>query len=109
LGEGVFINSNTKIVCSKGVKIGAGSKISWDVEICDTDYHQIIREESVASAPIEIGHRVLVGRRSMIMKGVKIGDGSVVDAGAIVTRGVPAKSLAAGIPARVIRENIAWA
>jgi acetyltransferase-like isoleucine patch superfamily enzyme len=44
----------------------------------------------------------------MILKGVKIGDGSAIAAGAIVTRDVPPKCLAAGIPARVIKENIEW-
>ena len=60
------------------------------------------------TAPIEIGSNVLIGRRSMIMKGVKIGDGSVIAAGSVVTRDVPAKCLAAGVPARVIRQDIQW-
>jgi acetyltransferase-like isoleucine patch superfamily enzyme len=59
-------------------------------------------------APIEIGRHVLVGRRSMVMKGVTIGDGAVIAAGAVVTRNVSARSLAAGIPARVIKQDIDW-
>jgi acetyltransferase-like isoleucine patch superfamily enzyme len=108
LGDNVYINSNSTILCSKNVKIGDGTKISWDVEISDTDLHRIIRPDSVMASPIEIGTNVLVGRRSMIMKGVKIGDGSVIAAGSIVTRNVPEKCLAAGIPAKVIKQNIQW-
>jgi acetyltransferase-like isoleucine patch superfamily enzyme len=104
----VYINSNSTIVCGSNIKIGSGTLISWDVEICDVDFHRIIREDSVTRQPIEIGQHVLVGRQSMIMKGVKIGDGSVVAAGSIVTRSAPERSLIAGVPARVIKKDIEW-
>jgi acetyltransferase-like isoleucine patch superfamily enzyme len=107
-GDGVFVNCDTSILCGKRIKIGDRTELSWGVEVCDTDHHRIIREGSAESAPIEIGRGVLVGRRSMIMKGVSVGDGAVVAAGAVVTRDVPAASLAAGVPARVIKQNIQW-
>ena len=44
----------------------------------------------------------------MIMKGVTIGDGAIIAAGAIVTKDVPAKSIAAGIPAKIIKKDIEW-
>ncbi len=108
LGQRVYINSDSTIVCSNSIKIGDNVAISWNVEICDYDFHRIIREDSVKVAPIDIGSNVLVGRRSMIMKGVKIGDGSVIAAGSVVTRDVPSECLVAGIPARVIKQNIQW-
>jgi len=108
LGDRVFINSNSTVVCGSNIKIGDGSLISWDVEICDIDSHRVIREDSVIKKPIEIGQNVLVGRRAMIMKGVKIGDGSLVAAGSVVTRSAPDKSLIAGVPARVIKREIEW-
>ncbi len=107
-GHRVYINSDSTIVCANSIKIGDNVAISWNVEICDYDFHRIIREDSVQFAPIEIGSNVLVGRRSMIMKGVKIGDGSVIAAGSVVTRDVPAKCLVAGIPARIIKQDIQW-
>ena len=106
MGE-VYINSNVTILCSNNIKIGDNTIIGWDTEICDTDYHRA-GKGSIISAPIEIGNHVFIGRHAMIMKGVKIGDDSVVAAGAIVTRDVPNKCLVAGIPARVIKENIEW-
>ena len=108
IGSNVFINSNAVIICSKSIKIGDDTGIGWNTEICDTDYHQVLHEGSVLSAPIEIGNRVYIGRRILVMKGVKIGDGAVIGAGAVVTRDVPARCLAAGVPARVIKESIEW-
>jgi acetyltransferase-like isoleucine patch superfamily enzyme len=108
LGNNAYINGDSSILCATNIKIGENTTLSWDVEVSDTDHHRIIRDGSVTAAPIEIGNKVLIGRRSMVMKGVKIGDGAVIAAGAIVTRDVPSACLAAGVPARVIREKIDW-
>ena len=48
------------------------------------------------------------GQNAMILKGVKIGTGSVVAAGSVVTHDIPDNSLAAGCPAKVIRQNVSW-
>ena len=120
IGDGVFINSDTKLLCSKSIKIGNGSVIAWDVEIRDTDYHRIIGEGEKPSEvikpvshvwtgrPIEIGNHVWIGSRATINKGVRIGDGSVVATGTIVAKDVPDNCLVAGVPGKVIRENVRW-
>ena len=58
--------------------------------------------------PVVIGNHVWIAAGAMILKGVTIGDGAVIAAGAVVTKDVPAYCLAAGVPARVIRENVLW-
>jgi acetyltransferase-like isoleucine patch superfamily enzyme len=108
LGDDVYINSGSTLICSDHITIGDGVRISWNVEICDADFHRIVRDDSVISKPIEIGQKVLIGRRAMIMKGVKIGSGCVVAAGAIVTKDVPEKCLVAGVPARIVKREIKW-
>ena len=49
-----------------------------------------------------------IGQGATILKGVTIGDGAIIAAGAIVTKDVAAKTVVAGIPAKVVRENVNW-
>ena len=74
--------------------------------IRDNDSHQILG--SNGTQPITIGNHVWIGTRAMILKGVTIGDGSVIAAGSIVTHDVPPNSLVAGVPAVVKKQNIIW-
>ena len=55
-------------------------------------------------APVEIGRNAFIGDRAIILKGVTIGADAVVGAGSVVTADIPAGVVAAGIPARVVRE-----
>ena len=106
LGQG-YINSNVTIDCFDAITIGNGVAISKGVTIRDSDNHSINGNEKV-SAPIVIGDNVWIGLDAIILKGVNIGKGSVVAAGAVVTRDVPEKVLVGGVPARILRENISW-
>ena len=56
------------------------------------------------SLPIHIGNKVWIGANSVVLPGVTIGENSVIGAGSIVTRDIPANVIAAGNPCRVIRE-----
>jgi acetyltransferase-like isoleucine patch superfamily enzyme len=106
--EDVFINSDSSIVCCKHVKIGKGTTIGCDVEILDSDFHRLVRENFEMSKPITIGSHVWIGNRAMILKGVTIGSGSVVAAGAVVTKNVPENTLVGGVPAKIIKKDIHW-
>ena len=77
--------------------------------IVDTDYHSVEvdrRQQGsvVKSRPVVIGHNVWVAGRATVLKGVTIGDDSVVGFGAVVTTDVPAGVVVAGNPARVVRK-----
>jgi|SRR5579884_7521 len=104
--DDVFINWETRIIAWERISIGAGTWISWNVLLLDCDWHQI--DGKLRSAPIEIGKHVLIGAHAIVLKGVRIGDGAVVAAGAVVTRDVPAGTLVAGNPATVRRSGVTW-
>jgi acetyltransferase-like isoleucine patch superfamily enzyme/coenzyme F420-reducing hydrogenase beta subunit len=107
LGDG-FCNMGAQIVCGKRVTIGKKCYIARDVIIRDYDGHRLLSNGNEISKEISIGNNVWIGTRSIILKGVSIGDGAVIAAGSVVTKDVPARCLAAGIPAKVIRQDIDW-
>ena len=106
-GKG-FINENVQITCGDRIEIGDGCFIGRDVVIRSYDAHKLNKEGYRVSAPIVIGRHVWIGQRAMILKGVTIGDGAVIAAGAVVTKDVPAHSIVAGVPAKIVDENVEW-
>lgn len=107
LGTG-YANYNCKIQCFNSITIGDDVCIAEGVVIRDSDNHHIDREDYKMSAPIQIGNHVWIGMNAVILKGVTIGDGAVIAAGAVVTRDVPAKAMVGGVPAKIIKENVEW-
>ena len=101
------MNNHGTLECLQEITIGHDVLIAPRVVIRDSDLHTIDPSKP-QNAPIYIGDKVWIGDGAKIMKGVSIGAGTVVAAGAIVTRDVPARCLVAGVPAKIIRENIAW-
>jgi len=107
LGSG-YINRNVKIRCYQEITIGNNVAISENVSIWDSDAHSIIGNETEITQPIHIGNNVWIGTNVTILKGVNIGNGAIIAAGAVVTKDIPEGCLAAGVPAKVIKENVKW-
>ena len=103
IGNGTYLNRNTLIVANKLVNIGRDCRISWDVIIMDSDLHTIPGEE-YEPKPVIIEDNVWIGCRCIILKGVRIGTGAVVAAGAVVTKDVPPHTVVGGVPAKIIHE-----
>lgn len=57
---------------------------------------------------VNIGNKVWIATNAIILPGVTIGDGAIIAAGAVVTKDVPSRSMVAGVPAKVIKENVEW-
>lgn len=107
--NGGYCNQGVEISCVKKIIIGRNCVIGRNVVIRDFDGHDILFQDSISgAAEVEIGNHVWLGARAMIMKGVKIGSGSIVAAGAIVTKNVPPNTLVGGCPARILREDVSW-
>lgn len=103
-----YINGAT-IDCSQSIKIGSHCAIAYGAIIKDSDEHAILDEQgnkNEYTKPIVIGNKVWIGTNAIILKGVTIGDGAIIAAGAVVTHDVPSHTIVAGVPAKVIKENI---
>lgn len=107
IGSHTRLGDRTEIHCGHAVSIGKGCAISWDVVILDRDYHTLDADLEDCR-PVQIGDRVWIGCRALVLKGVTIGSGAVVAAGSVVTADVPAGALVGGNPARVIRASVSW-
>ena len=101
-----YANAGIQIRCSQRITIGNNAAIAKDVVIMDSDAHEIDYSGYVMKKPIFIEDDVWIGTRAMILKGVTVGKGSIVAAGAVVTKSVPPFSLVAGVPARVVKQNV---
>ncbi|MDB5893950.1 MAG: putative acetyltransferase [Rhodoferax sp.] len=107
-GGNGYASRNLNIECREHISIGAGTVISHDVVIRDTDSHELVGTGQAMTKPVVIGNHVWIGAKAMILKGVTIGDGAVIAAGAVVTGDVPARAVVGGVPARLLRSGVAW-
>lgn len=111
LERGSAIGARSIVNVESGVRLGAGTQVSWDAQILDTDFHRITAPDGSVrahTAPIVIGEHVLIGTGALILKGVTLGDGAVVAAGSVVTRSVGPGVVVGGNPAAPIGESASW-
>ncbi|MEU2563340.1 DapH/DapD/GlmU-related protein [Streptomyces longispororuber] len=104
-GKNVFVNQGCTFMDKGGIRIGNGVMIAPKVSLI-TGGHPLPlaeRREYLSFAPIVVEDDVWIGTAAVVLQGVTIGTGAVVAAGAVVTRDVPARSLVAGVPARVVK------
>lgn len=137
IGDDCVIGSDFRLYCKELINIGNHVLISWNVFISDYDAHSTHPDERLfelnyiqgtffpnfrkidrekvngvytpkySSIPVSIGDNVWIGANVIILKGVTIGSGSVIAAGSVVTKDIPANCVAAGNPAKVVKENLA--
>ncbi len=113
------------VLAEESVEIGSYCLISWNVGIADSDFHPIAAAQrkldamalapfykeapprpldSIRSKPVKIGNNVWIGMNAVVLKGVTIGDNSIVAAGSVVTKDVPANVIVAGNPAVIVKQ-----
>ncbi|MBO5478795.1 MAG: acyltransferase [Clostridia bacterium] len=113
IGNNVSINDNCFISCLNEIKIGDGVLCGENVFICDNFHGKNSIEEIDtipikralwSKGPITIGNNSWIGRNVCIMPNVTIGNNCVIGANAVVTHDIPHNSIAAGVPAKVIKK-----
>lgn len=105
VGKDVFINSGCCFQDQGGIEIGDGSLIGQQVVIATLNHSlDPADRQSMLPAKVVIGKNVWIGAHATILPGVTIGDNSVIGAGAVVNRNIPADSVAVGVPAKVVRK-----
>lgn len=114
IGPNAYFPSGCKIVSHGNhnyIHIGKDCMFSDNVHIWNSDTHQILNADNQIinpSKPITIEDHVWLGRGVSVVKGVRIGHDSVIGMGSLVTKNIPANSVAAGVPAQTIKKNTHW-
>lgn len=104
VGRNVFFNAGCHVQDQGGVFIGDNVLIGHNVVLATLDHNlDPSKRNIIHCAPIHIGNDVWIGSNATVTKGVTIGDGAIVAAGAVVTRDVPPRTIAGGVPAKVIK------
>ncbi len=110
LGENVWLGPNLVIYGHGGVEIGTDCLLSMNVAVLSSNHKTPDRNRHICwekdqLLPTRIGQDVWIGANAVILGGVTIGDGCVIGAGSVVTKDLPAYSIAVGVPAKVVRSR----
>lgn len=104
VGKNVFINAGCCFQDQGGIFVGDGVQIGHQVVLATLNHDLVpARRKNMFHAPIVIGNNVWIGAHATILAGVTLGENSVVAAGAVVTKDVPAGAVVAGVPAKIIK------
>ncbi|HMO12755.1 MAG TPA: acyltransferase [Pirellulaceae bacterium] len=107
IGNNNYFSNNISIVAVGSISIGCDCLIGNNALIVDSDFHGLAatqRRTKGESKPVSIGNNVWIGANVTILKGVSIGENSVIGAMSLVTGDVPPNSIFAGNPAKKIRD-----
>jgi len=121
IGKNVYIGEHSRVWSAENIVIGDHVLISHNVNVCDTNSHEIDHLERAANyskmlkeghptekgeiktKPVSIGNYAWIGFNSIILKGVTIGEGAIISAGSVVSEDVPAFCIVSGNPATIVK------
>lgn len=110
IGDKCVLGRDNTINCYLDIEIGARSLVADWVYICDFDHriddiHTPIKDQGIVKSPVRIGPDVWVGTKVTVLRGVRVGEGSVLAAHTVVRGDVPPYSVVVGVPGRVVRDR----
>ncbi len=113
IGQDAWLNdSSVSSVEGFPVEIGRGCLFAEETDIRTSDSHSLVEADSGRRinppGAVRIGEHVWIGKGAAVLKGVRIGSGSIIGMRSLVTRDVPELCVAAGTPARVLRQGVTW-
>ena len=108
LGDKVVLGRDVTINAYLDVEIGPATIVADSVYVCDFDHRfddpaVPIKDQGIVKSPVRIGADCWIGTKVVVLRGAAVGDGSVVAAGSVVRGELPPRSVAVGVPARVVR------
>ncbi|MCA1830457.1 MAG: DapH/DapD/GlmU-related protein [Actinomycetota bacterium] len=110
IGDKVVFGRKNTINCYLDIEIGDDCIFADWIYMCDFDHRfedlsMPIRKQGIVKSPVRVGNDCWIGEKASILRGVTIGDGSIVASHALVNRDVPPRSIAGGVPARVLKRR----
>ncbi|GAY12350.1 galactoside O-acetyltransferase [Pseudonocardia sp. N23] len=112
IGDKVVLGKDNTVNCYLDVEIGAATIVADWVYVTDFD-HRVddvtvpIKDQGIVKAPVRIGPDCWLGVKSTVLRGTRIGRGTVLGAHAVAKGDIPGFSIAVGAPARVVRDRVA--
>jgi acetyltransferase-like isoleucine patch superfamily enzyme len=111
IGDKCVFGKDNTVNCYLDIEFGAAALAADWVYICDFDHvfddiHVPIKDQGIVKEPVRIGPDVWIGEKASVLKGVTIGQGSVIAAHALVNKDIPPYAVAVGAPARVVRNRL---
>lgn len=109
IGDSVGIGNRCQIVCHRHIEVGEGTIMAPNVMLYDHNHIfdvNGVQQRAFTEGEIVVGKHCWLGAGSIILQDVHIGDNCVIGAGSVVTKDIPSGCLAAGIPARIIKNIV---
>lgn len=108
-GNDFRCNSNCIINCGRKICFGNDCLLAWNIAILDGDGHAIIRKHSkIHDNSISIGNHVWICPNSVILKGAKVGDGSIIATNTLITKEIKDNDVLVGFVNTILESEVTW-
>jgi acetyltransferase-like isoleucine patch superfamily enzyme len=104
IGDNVRLGNGASVLAYRLIEIGDDCRLTELSQVIDSNVHEVEEGAGVRTAAVQLGRNVWLGRASIVLPGVTIGDHTVIGSNSVVSESLPSRVIAAGVPARPLRE-----